>query len=393
MTTLKSWLPEGGENLFQRIKRRRLEAEKSGMQVIDMAIGQPQGPALASARAAAAEAIYSREMAVHEYQDNGSPGCPDFARRFVEAHLLSSLEGEDVDFLPIPGIKPMLGLIPKACGAVDHPIKVATMTNPGYPTPLDQCMDLHLPIQELPLNMENQFVVDVADIDPDVKLLMLNYPHNPTGQVMTSEGWRKICAFCEERGIRLFNDAAYLALHYQTGTALAHVAPGFPRLSWMEGVSASKSIANGTGWRVGAMVGSPDFIADLSRVKGNTDSGFTAPQAVGALYAMEHDQAGVAECLRIYNFRVNLLVSLLEGAGLQLAVLPQAGFFTLSLSPNWAFGQETPGGEAFNSVMIEKAGVVSVPFGSYIRYSVCADVTTMAIEISNAFAQAKVSYN
>ena len=54
---------------------------------------------------------------MHEYQDNGSIGVPDFARRFVDGHLDGSLDGADVDYLPIPGIKPMLGLIPLACGS------------------------------------------------------------------------------------------------------------------------------------------------------------------------------------------------------------------------------------------------------------------------------------
>lgn len=391
-TNLQSWLPDGGENLFQRMDRLIGEADAAGMTIIDMAVGQPQGAALPKACAPASEAILSTEMAMHEYQNNGSPGCPDFARRFVEAHLSKPIEAPNVDFLPIPGIKPMLGLVPEACGAVHESFKVATMTNPGYPTPRDKCLDLRLQVQEPPLDGVNQFVVDVNDIDPDVKLLMLNYPHNPSGQIMNPEGWRKICRFCEEKGIRIFNDAAYLALHHLGGAALMHIAPKYSGLSWMEATSASKTIGNGTGWRVGAMVGSSDFIGDLKTVKSNTDSGFTAPQAVGALYAVEHDQKGIRDRVGVYKRRVKVLISVLQQIPMELAVTPQAGFFTLWLAPKRAFGQETPDGEAFNAVMIENAGVAGVPFGHYIRYSVCGNIEAMAPDIERAFKEAEISY-
>ncbi len=391
---MKSWLPRGGRNVFADIKELIREAEDAGKKIINMGVGQPQGAAFEAACKQASAVILKRDMAVHEYQDSGSPGCPDFARRFVEAHLGISLEGQGVDFLPISGIKSMLGLIPKACGSVQGLFTVATMTAPGYPTPRDQCKDLHLPVQELTLNQDNEFLVDTSEIDPDVKVVMLNYPHNPSGQIMTAAGWQKICAVCEARGLRLFNDNAYYALHYYSeGIALAHIAPEFPNLSWMEGFSASKSIGNGTGWRVGAMVGSSDFIEDLRTVKDNTDSGFTAPQAVGALYVMERYQRAVSAYRDMYKDRVEVLINMLEPTAMRLAVRPQAGFFTLWLAPTKAYGQETPGGEAFNRVMIEKAGVVGVPFGPYIRYSVCQDTKAMAPDIVRAFKRAEISYN
>ena len=78
--------------------------------------------------------------------------------------------------------------------------------------------------------------------------------------------------------IRLFNDAAYCVLsHTPDSSTLTEVAPDFPDLSWAEGFTAAKLIGNGTGWHVGAMTGSPDFIGDIKEVKGKTDAGFVAP--------------------------------------------------------------------------------------------------------------------
>ena len=147
----KSRLPQGGENIFQKIKRISAEAEAKGVKIYRLSIGQPKGPAIESARKAASLAILSDEERMHEYQDNGSPGCPDFAKKFVQAHISSvSLDGADVAYLPIPGIKPMRPQVIMACG---KNVIVAGMTRPGYPVPetwanyLDQ---IYIPCCNLP---------------------------------------------------------------------------------------------------------------------------------------------------------------------------------------------------------------------------------------------------
>jgi len=183
-----SRLPEGGVNLFQAVKAVSTEAEAKGIQLIRLSIGQPQGPALESARRVAAEAVISESESMHEYQDNGSPGVPDFARRFVKAHLEIALPDENVDFLPIPGIKPMLGLIPLASGAAERNLTIATTTKPGYPTPRDWAQTyLKQNVYEVPLNTENAFRFSPSDLPSGTDLIMMNYPHNPTGQVATME--------------------------------------------------------------------------------------------------------------------------------------------------------------------------------------------------------------
>ena len=392
----ESWLPSGGTNLFQAIKAKRAEAEAKGIKIINLSIGQPSGPAIESARRAAAQAVMSEQESMHEYQDNGSPGVPDFARRFVQGHLNDGLDGQKVDYLPIPGIKPMLGLIPLACGA--RLKVVATTTNPGYPTPKDWCRYLDKQVFEPKINPKNKFLFYPGYLTRNgirrVHLVMMNYPHNPSGAVATREWLVKLCRVCASYDIRLFNDAAYAALIYNDGAyLLSEVAPNFPNLSWAEAFSASKLIGNGTGWRVGAMVGSPDFIGDIKTIKGNTDSGFAAPMAAGALYALEHDGSHIHKIADMYRRRTSLLCEILTGAGMRLALEPQAGFFTLWFAPKHAFGRKIKDAEDFNFAMIENTGLVGVHFNPYIRYAVASsNVELIATDIMAAFAKAKVSY-
>ena len=398
----KSRLPAGGGNLFQEIKEVSAEAEKNGKKLIKLSIGQPSGPALESARRAAADAVMSDKESMHGYQDNGESGVPGFAKRFVEGHIGDILRSRDVDYLPIPGIKPMLGLVILACGTG---LKVvATTTNPGYPTPKDWCRYLGKRVIEPEMNSGNKFLFNPEFLDNrslfqnkifhgKLELVMMNYPHNPSGAVANKEWLRTVCEYCEENDIRLFNDAAYVALSYGERISLAEVAVNFPKLSWAEAYSASKLIGNGTGWRVGAMVGSSDFIGDLKIIKGNTDSGFVAFAAAGALNSLEKDMDSILEVRDLYKRRASLLCKILQRQGMRLAIEPKAGFFTLWQTPKHAFGKKINSARDFNFEMIKNTGVVGVHFNPYIRYAVASvDVEAVAEEIKTAFKNAEVLY-
>jgi aspartate/methionine/tyrosine aminotransferase len=390
----RSRLGQDGENVFQIVRAKRAEAQAKGVKLIDLSIGEPRGPALLSARQAAAAAVMSEDEAMHAYQYNASPGVPRFTERFIQAHVPRAFTPDEVDYLPIPGIKPIIGLVPLACGCAAHRLTVATMTSPGYPTPMDWCG--YHPLVEhyaLPLNPANAFRFAPTDIAAGTDLIMMNYPHNPSGQVATRDWLRQLCEVCSVRNIRLFNDAAYYVLSYGPESAtLSEIAPDYPDLSWVEAFTAAKLIGNGTGWHIGAMVGSPDFIGDLKVVKGKTDTGFVAPMAAGVVAAFETDQAGIARYREMYQSRLNLFSGLLTRHGMRLALEPAAGFYTLWLIPTRAFGTRVESAAHFNFMMIEATGVVGVHFPGYMRYAVCADVAAVATEIEAAFEQAKVSY-
>lgn len=396
-----SCLPAGGGNLFQDIKKMTTAAEAAGVTVWRLTIGQPKGAALESARVACSQAALSPAESMHEYQDNGSPGVPFFAERFIQLHQQGAIiNGQH---LPIPGIKPMLGQIPQACGHVYLPNGklskenlVATMTNPGYPTPAVQCQYQGVPHYAINLTSERGFVFSTDDIKPGTTLIMANYPHNPSGQIATRDFWIRLCQYCTEHGIRLFNDAAYAILAYnQDACTLASVAQNFFDLSWCEAYSASKVIGNGTGWRIGAMVGSPDFINDIATIKSNTDSGFVAPAAYGVLACMENDMHSIRENRDTYSARNILLQEILKDNDMRPTVYPAAGFFSLWHVPQEAFGQAVKDGEEFNSLMIQRTGVAGVHFGQYIRYAVTSPIEKPEWReaIHNGFAQAKPVYH
>lgn len=387
MTTqrLGSRLPAGGANLFQTIKTWRTEAQARGIPICDLSVGQPTGPALYAACQTAAEAVLKTDQAMHEYQDNGTPGNPGFAKRFAQFHCRVDFDNfsSAIDFLPIPGIKPMLQTVILACGS---DVNVGGMTRPGYGVPSTQAGYMGRTYSPLITNPGNGFLVNPGEIPEGVNLLMLNYPHNPSGVCADDEYWLRLLSECEERGIRVFNDSAYTILadddvHF----SLADIALQFPNLSWAEAFSASKA-TNFTGWRVGAMVGSKDFIGDIKTIKGNTDSGLFAPATVGVEAAFTHGMNEIRAARDMYAGRRNALIGALQSHGMKLAAQPRAGFFTLWELPERAFGQGVQNAEHFNKLMIER-GIVGVHFHPYIRYAVVGDVDAMLGQINKVFSQ------
>ncbi len=399
--TRESWLPPGGGNLFQQIKAASVSAEQAGITLYRLSIGQPSGAPLSVARQEASRFMRFDDEKYHEYQDNGCVPNPDFARRFAQTQIGIDLAGRRLDgdysFLPIPGIKPMLGQCIMACNFPQaKPLMVHTMTAPGYPVPETQAGYLGVSCRPLVTNPENRFLPDISQINPDDgyrHLVMCNFPHNPSGQVATLFYWRQVCEYCQRHGIRLVNDGAYLSLAFDArSAALADVAWEYPGLSFLELYSASKAIGNGTGWRVGAALGSPDFIGDLATIKGNTDSGFCAPQALGALFALEHDRLGVDDWREFYRDQVNWLVQTMVAAGFRPAVEPAAGFFTLWQLPKRAFGKDIVDAQDFNFEMIRRTGIVGVHFHPYIRYAVCGMRDDWREPVKKGFEMAEVAY-
>jgi aspartate/methionine/tyrosine aminotransferase len=141
------------------------------------------------------------------------------------------------------------------------------------------------------------------------------------------------------------------------------------------------------------MVGSPDFVGDFKEVKGKTDTGFVAPMAAGVVAAFEGDRESIDLVREMYRSRLGLLAKILTDRGMRLALDPTAGFFTLWLAPDRAFGQKVESAEHFNFMMIEETGMVGVHFPPYVRYAVCADVAAMSDEIGAAFDKAQVGYD
>jgi alanine-synthesizing transaminase len=396
-------IPAAGINLFQLIYILIREyKEKTGEEPLNLSLGNPDGVPPESIRRLQAKYALDPGYDYHTYAEDKN--LLRFAEGMVALH--GGIEVGDFPHLralPTAGIKTASALIPLACGlhlpdkARRGTFRVASNL-PAYDV-IGTWSSAYLGANRTvwPLVSSDNMRLNVARLKDALKrdgtdradLIFTIRPGNPAAVGASAADWKELIAFCIEKGMRLVNDAAYAGLTAgDSHVPLAQVAKDYPDLEWLELYSVSKSY-NDPGARLGALVGSKDFVEDYALVKGNTDSG-PVPSVLAAYGEFFADRAAAKRALDeirdLYEKRVAYLVPKLKAAGLKPACATEAGFFTLWKVPKSVLGKELPAEgrhEAFNRAVISATGIVGVHFSGFgddgkpeplIRYAVCADV-------------------
>src|SRR5277367_1238956 len=231
------------------------------------------------------------------------------------------------------GSKAALSILP---AALINPGDVVLMTVPGYPVFGTHSKYYGGVVHNLPLREENDFLPDLKNIPAEVlakaKVLVLNYPNNPTGASATPEFFAEVVAFAKANKLIVIHDFAYAALVFE-GMPMSFLAtPGALDVG-IELHSTSKNF-NMTGWRCGFVAGNELLVKAYGDVKDNSDSGqFLAVQHASA-YAFDHPEitAGIAAK---YSRRMDLLVQTLRAVGFN-AKKPRGSFFLYVAAPKSA---------------------------------------------------------
>ena len=162
-----------------------------------------------------------------------------------------------------------------------------SVTSPGYGVLATYTKYNGGNVYKLPLVEENNFFPDLTNIPKDIlekaKILYINYPNNPTGQVANKEFFEKVVAFAKENHIMVVHDAAYAAVTFDGTEPLSIFTVEGAMDVAIEIHSMSKAF-NMTGWRLAFVVGNEKVIKAYGTVKDNTDSGqFRAIQKAGEI--------------------------------------------------------------------------------------------------------------
>ena len=203
-------------------------------------------------------------------------------------------------------------------------------------------------------------------------MLWLNYPNNPTGGTATLDFFKDVIDFAREYDVLVCHDAAYAQVYYgeQPPPSLLQV-PGAAEIA-LEFNSLSKTF-HMAGWRVGALVGNPEAVSLLARLKTNADSGHFRPILEAATACLkERDQHWIADRNAILQRRRDVVVAGLQRMGVHVRV-PQGALYVWCPVP---VGQRS---EAFVLKLLEEAHVSFAPgtvFGAqgegYMRISITA---------------------
>jgi LL-diaminopimelate aminotransferase len=264
------------------------------------------------------------------------------------------------------------------------------MTAPGYPVFGTHAKYYGGEVLNLPLTEENNFLPDLDSLSAEVrrraKVLVLNYPNNPTGAAAPLEFFAKAVAFCREHNILLIHDAAYASLVFDNKPVSVLSVPGAKEVA-LELHSLSKSF-NMTGWRIGWVCGNPLAVRAYGDVKDNSDSGQFAAIQKAAAYCLDHAEI-TTWITNKYSRRMDQLVSVLKKAGFQ-AKKPKGSFFLYVKAPKAGIGangdrREFKTAEDFSQFLITDHLVSTVPWddvGPYVRWSVTYEAA--GIEKENA---------
>jgi LL-diaminopimelate aminotransferase len=359
---------------FEKIKRakRAAKAARPDVDLIDMGVGEPDEPPPAEVIEVLANE--ARDPETRGYSDNG-----DSVLKVAAAGYLKKVCGVTVDpetqILHSIGSKAALSILP---AALINPGDVVLMTVPGYPVFGTHAKYYGGIVHNLPLTEANNFLPDLKSIPADVlakaKVLVINYPNNPTGASATPEFFAEVVAFAKQHRIVVIHDYAYAALVYE-GKPLSFLStPGAMDVG-IELHSASKNF-NMTGWRCGFVVGNPLLVKAYGDVKDNTDSG----QFLGIQHAVAYcfDHPEITERIAVkYSRRMDQLVGVLNAVGFK-ARKPKGSFFLYVKAPKAAVNAAGTriafaSGEEFSQWMITENLISTVPWddaGNFVRFSV-----------------------
>lgn len=360
---------------FEKIKRAKLAAkeEQPDTPIIDMGVGEPDEMAYPQVVKALQDAAENPEN--RGYADNGGAEFKEAAATWMQKVFGISDIDPTSEVLHSIGSKAALSILPKC---FINPGDVVLMTTPGYPVFGTHAKYLGGEVHNLPLLEENDFLPQLDQIPQDVvnraKVIVVNYPNNPTGASATLEFYEKLVAFAKANDLIVIQDAAYSALIFEGEPISILQVPGAKDVA-IELHSHSKGF-NMTGWRIGFVVGNPLIVKAYGAVKDNSDSGqFLAIQEAGIM-ALKHPEI-TEQIAGKYSRRMDLLVSVLNKVGFQ-AKKPKGSFFLYTKAPASAIdanGETTTfeSGEDFSQWLIRKELISTVPWddaGSFVRFSV-----------------------
>ncbi|MEO0508785.1 MAG: LL-diaminopimelate aminotransferase [Verrucomicrobiota bacterium] len=359
---------------FEKIKRAKKAAKeaKPDVDLIDMGVGEPDEMAFPIV----IETLQT-EAAKPEnrgYADNGGDDFKAAAAQYMAD--VFKVEGIDpeTEVIHSIGSKTALNMLP-ACFI--NPGDYVLMTVPGYPVLGTHAKYYGGEVYNMPLLAENAFLPDLDAIPADVvakaKIMVINYPNNPTGASATLEFMEKAVAFAKANNLIIVQDAAYASLIFEGTPVSIFQVPGAKEVA-IELHSLSKSY-NMTGWRIGFVVGNPLVVKAYGDMKDNSDSGqFLAIQKAGAA-ALANPQI-TEEISAKYSRRMDLLVEALKQNGFD-ATKPQGSFFLYVSAPKSAaidgVTTDFESGEAFSQWLITNELISTVPWddcGNFVRFSV-----------------------
>ena len=360
-----------GEYYFSQKLREIDELNKQGKNIINLGIGSPDQPPHPDVIKTLQDE--SAKPNVHAYQSyKGSPvlrkAISEWYKKWYNVDL-----NPDTEILPLIGSKEGIMHI---CMTYLNKGDEVLVPNPGYPTYRSAVMLAGGKCKEYKLRENNNYEPDFDKILKKglkkVKLMFVNYPQMPTGQLPSKELFEKLVAFGKENKILVIHDNPYSFILNENPMSLLSIEGAKDCVLELNSLSKSQNMA---GWRVGMLCGKKERIEEVLRFKSNMDSGMFLPVQLAAAKALSLGKEWYDEVNKVYRERREKVFELLKLLNCKFSK-EQAGMFVWAKIPSkYKNGFELSDDVLYNSnVFITPGGIFGDSGDKYVRVSLCAPV-------------------
>lgn len=375
--------------IFVELDEWKEEARAKGVNLVDLGMGNPDQP---TPKYIVKEAIKSIKNPVsHGYPNfRGKSEFQKAVKNWMEKRYGVKL---DSDFIAqaVNGGKEGIAHVSMA---FTNPGDLNIAPDPYYPVLSRGTWVSGGEVYHVPLLEENKFLPDLDSIPKEIaqkaKVLVLNYPNNPTGAIATKEFLEKAVKFCQENNILLLYDLAYGEICYDGFRPLSIFSIEGAKDVAVEVHTCSKTF-NMAGWRVGFIVGKKEFIDAIFNLKVNFDYGTATIMQDAAIAAMNMPYKYIEKTLKKYTERRNYLTKELNELGWDVKSPKATMYFWLRVP----YGMKS---KEFCKMVLDKTGVVFTPgvaFGKkgdeYFRVSVVQDLKKLK-EAIKRLKEANIRY-
>ncbi|MFT6051137.1 MAG: alanine-synthesizing transaminase [Halioglobus sp.] len=352
-------LPPYVFNIIGELKQR---ARAAGEDVIDFGMGNPDQPTPAHIVDKLVET--ARRGDTHRYsQSKGIPRLRKAICDWYERRYEVTLDPETEAIVTLGSKEGLAHLALATTGPGD----AILVPNPSYPIHPYGFVISGADIRHVPMTDDESFFSElenaIRNTWPKPKMLVLNFPSNPTTHCVDLDFFEKVIAVAREHQIWVVQDLAYADLCFDGYEAPSILQVEGAKEVAVEFFSMSKSY-NMPGWRVGFCCGNKELVGALARMKSYLDYGMFTPIQVAAISALEGDQTCVKEINTLYKKRRNVLCKGLNTAGWPVEP-PKATMFVWAQIPK--FYREL-GSLEFSKKLLTEAQVAVSPgvgFGEY----------------------------
>ncbi len=317
--------------VFAQVQTLKLEARQRGEDIIDFGMGNPDQPTPPHIVDKLIEA--SKKAKNHRY--SASRGITKLRHAITGWYK----RNYDVDLDPetdaIVTIGSKEGIAHLALATIGPGDVVLTPT-PTYPIHMYSFIIAGGEVRGIELRQDSDFFDDLLRVYrqtlPRPRILVINFPHNPTTAVVDLEFFKKIVAFAKEHDVIVIHDLAYADIAFD-----GYKAPSFLQVPEAKDVGVEfytlSKAYNMPGWRVGFCVGNREVVGALAKLKSYLDYGIFQPIQIASTVALNGPQDCVKDVVQRYQNRRNVLVNGLNRIGWPVA-LPRATMFVGARIPD-----------------------------------------------------------